>query len=253
MRSPTVSVIVAALCAACSTSEVVKFQPKPQQEAIVRDGQSALVSRKANSIVIARPATRKFTFGDRPVFALAIYNLSRAPIDFRVADIEAVQMLNGSPARLRVIPYEQLVSEEETRQTIRKIGAGLAVAGNAVSAANAGHGTFQSTTYTPRGNTYTTTGSFYDPNAALAAQARASAENAALVADTIETGQRNLAFLERNVIKDNTLFPGEWYGGQLHIQPPVSDTSRGPKRYSLAIVIGNDRHEIDIVQSRSAN
>lgn len=251
MRSLTVAVAVAAFCAACSTSEVVKFTPKAEQEAIVRDGQSALVSRKANSIVIARPATRKFTSGDRPVFALAIYNLSRAPIDFRVANIEAVQMLNGAPARLQVVPYEQLVSEEETRQTIRKFGAGLAVAGNAMSAANAGYGSFQSTTYTPRGDTYTTTGSFYDPNAASAAQARASAENAALVADTIETGQRNLASLERSVIKDNTLFPGEWYGGQLHIQPPVSDTSRGPKRYSLAVLVGNDQHEIDILQSPS--
>lgn len=153
MLSLTVAVAVAAFCAACSTSEVVKFTPKAEQEAIVRDGQSALVSRKANSIVIARPATRKFTSGDRPVFALAIYNLSRAPIDFRVANIEAVQMLNGAPARLQVVPYEQLVSEEETRQTIRKFGAGLAVAGNAMSAANAGYGSFQSTTYTPRGDT----------------------------------------------------------------------------------------------------
>ena len=133
MLSLTVAVAVAAFCAACSTSEVVKFTPKAEQEAIVRDGQSVLVSRKANSIVIARPATRKFTSGDRPVFALAIYNLSRAPIDFRVANIEAVQMLNGAPARLQVVPYEQLVSEEETRQTIRKFGAGLAVAGNAMS------------------------------------------------------------------------------------------------------------------------
>ena len=124
MLSLTVAV-VAAFCAACSTSEVVKFTPKAEQEAIVRDGQRVLVSRKANSIVIARPATRKFTSGDRPVFALAIYNLSRAPIDFRVANIEAVQMLNGAPARLQVVPYEQLVSEEETRQTIRKFGAGL--------------------------------------------------------------------------------------------------------------------------------
>ena len=127
MLSLTVAVAVAAfLVQLALLSEVVKFTPKAEQEAIVRDGQSVLVSRKANSIVIARPATRKFTSGDRPVFALAIYNLSRAPIDFRVANIEAVQMLNGAPARLQVVPYEQLVSEEETRQTIRKFGAGLA-------------------------------------------------------------------------------------------------------------------------------
>jgi hypothetical protein len=250
MRYTMVSVVAAAaFCAACSSSEVVRFQPKPDQQAIVRDGQSAIVSRKAASIVIARPATRKFSSRQRPVFALGIYNLSRAPIDFRVANVEAIQLLNGAPARLQVIPYEQLVSEEETRQTLRSIGTGLSVAGNALSTANAGRGTYEATTYTPSGRSYTTTGTYYDASAASAAQARASAENAALVADTIATGQRNLAFLERSAIKDNTLFPGEWYGGQLHIQPPVSDTSSGPKRYSLVALVGDDRHEIDIVQS----
>ncbi|MFO1100514.1 MAG: hypothetical protein U1E81_20225 [Xanthobacteraceae bacterium] len=84
-----------------------------------------------------------------------------------------------------------------------------------------------------------------------AAQARAAAQNDAMISDTIATGERNLGLLERTVLKDNTLFPGEWYGGQLHIQPPVSDTTRGPKRYSLAVVVGDDRHEIDIVQSTS--
>ena len=56
-----------------------------------------------------------------------------------------------------------------------------------------------------------------------------------------------MAMLERGVIKDNTLMPGEWYGGQLHIQPLVSDDGSA-KTYSIAVLVGSDRHEITIVQ-----
>lgn len=56
-----------------------------------------------------------------------------------------------------------------------------------------------------------------------------------------------MAALEQTVIKDNTLLPGEWYGGQLHLQPPSSDD--GPvKTYTIVVVVGADRHEITVVQ-----
>jgi len=59
-------------------------------------------------------------------------------------------------------------------------------------------------------------------------------------------GQANMAMLERAVIKDNTLLPGEWYGGQLHIAPLVSKD--GPKSYTIVVTVGPDRHEIRIAQ-----
>ena len=60
------------------------------------------------------------------------------------------------------------------------------------------------------------------PAAAAIAQSNANAQNAEMISATIERGQANMAMLERAVIKDNTLLPGEWYGGQLHIAPLVS-------------------------------
>jgi len=45
------------------------------------------------------------------------------------------------------------------------------------------------------------------------AQNDAAVQNEAMIAATVETGQRNMAALEQAVIKDNTLMPGEWYGG----------------------------------------
>jgi hypothetical protein len=53
--------------------------------------------------------------------------------------------------------------------------------------------------------------------------------------------------LEQAVIKDNTLMSGEWYGGQLHIQPLISE-GEPTKTYSITIRVGADRHEIQIAQ-----
>jgi hypothetical protein len=41
------------------------------------------------------------------------------------------------------------------------------------------------------------------------------------------------------VLKDNTLMPGEWYGGLLHFDAPVSD---GERSYRILIEVGPDRH-----------
>jgi len=87
----------------------------------------------------------------------------------------------------------------------------------------------------------------YSPTAAAIAQSNANAQNAEMISATIERGQANMAMLERGVIKDNTLMPGEWYGGQLHLQPLVSDD--GPtKTCSIAVLVGSDRHEITVAQ-----
>ena len=86
----------------------------------------------------------------------------------------------------------------------------------------------------------------YDPTAAAVAQNRAAAQNEAMIATAVETGQRNLSALEQTVIKDNTLLPGERYGGQLQFDAPNGDA---PKSYGITVQIGNDTHQFDVVQS----
>jgi hypothetical protein len=133
-----VVLLCAAAVAGCVTTETVEFKPRNDQQAIMRDGVPALVSTKKNSIVIARPAARQFQIGGRPVFVLAIYNRSGVPEDFRVSNVRVTQNLSGNDAQLKVITYEELVSEEKTRQTFAAIGVGLAAAGNSMAAAQAG-------------------------------------------------------------------------------------------------------------------
>jgi len=145
-----------------------------------------------------------------------------------------------------VITYEELVQEEHTRQVFAAVATGLAAGANAYSAAHAGYYNASSTVYTPRG-VYNVETTGYSPAAAAIAQQNASAENAAMISATIERGQANLANLERTVIKDDTLMPGEWYGGALHIAPLVSSDS-GPKAYTISVQVGSDRHELNVVQ-----
>ncbi|MET4328334.1 hypothetical protein ABIB80_004165 [Bradyrhizobium sp. i1.15.2] len=68
-----------------------------------------------------------------------------------------------------------------------------------------------------------------------------------MIASTVEAGQRNMAVLEQSVIKDNTLMPGEWYGGQLHVAPPT-DQGGPQKSYTIIIIVGSDRHVVDVAQ-----
>jgi hypothetical protein len=239
----------AALCASCASTETVQFRPSGDQQAIVRDGQPALVSQRKNSIVIARPAARQFRTGGRPVFVIAINNRTGTPQDFRVANVQVTQIVHGEATSLKVITYEMLVQEEKTRQVFAAIGTGLVAGANAYSASRAGYYNSNSTVSTPHG-TYNVNTTGYSPTAAAIAQSNANAQNAEMIGATIERGQANMATLERGVIKDNTLMPGEWYGGQLHLQPLVSDD--GPtKTYSITVLVGSDRHEITIVQGAS--
>src|SRR5215472_6510116 len=108
---------IVALCVTlggCVTSsETVQFHPSnPQQQAMIRDGQPALVSRQKNSLVLVRRASRQFQVRGRPAFVIGINNLSKAPVDFRVGQVEAVQHVGGSDYAMKIVTYEMLVQEE---------------------------------------------------------------------------------------------------------------------------------------------
>lgn len=226
--------------------EVAEFQPTPGQQTLIRDGIPVIYSRQRESLVLFRPAFRQFRAGRRPVYVLALYNLRNAPLQFRVANVHVAQIQDGQLSELKVYTYDQLVQEEHDRQTIQAIGVGLAAAGNAMSAASAGNYNATAVVNSPQGLT-TVNVRGYDPAAAAIAQNRAAAQNEAMISNAIETGQRNLATLERTVIKDDTLLPGEWYGGLLQFDAPVGSA---PKSYNITVQIGSDTHQISVTQIR---
>jgi hypothetical protein len=235
---------IVALCAAVggcvSTNETIAFRASnPQQQAMMRDGQPALVSRQKSSLVLVRPASRQLQANGRPVSVVGINNFGKQPTEFQVSQVEAVQHVGGSDYGMKIVTFEMLQQEEKNRQVAQAVLAGVAGAANAYSASRAGYGTYT----TPSGRT----GSFYSPTAAAIAQNNAAVQNEAMFAATVETGQRNMAMLEQSVIEDNTLMPGEWYGGQLHLAPPTEQPG-SQKTYTIIITVGQDRHVVDVAQ-----
>src|SRR2546423_7119528 len=90
MRSLGIVALCAALGGCVATGETVSFRTSnPQQQSMMRDGQPALVSRQKSSLVLVRPASRRLQANGRPVFVVGINNLSKGPIEFRVAQVEA--------------------------------------------------------------------------------------------------------------------------------------------------------------------
>jgi hypothetical protein len=240
MRIVGIVAMGAALSGCVTNNETVQFKTSnPQQQAMMRDGQPALVSRMKTSVVLVRPASRQLQANGRPVFVIGINNLSHGPVDFRVGQVEAIQRVGASEYQMQVVTFEMLQQEEKNRQIATAILVGVAGAANAYSASRAGNGTYT----TPNGRT----GTFYSPTANVIAQNNAAVQNEAMFAATVERGQQNMAQLELSVIKDNTLMPGEWYGGQLHLSPPT-DQEGGQKTYTIVITVGSDRHVIEVAQ-----
>lgn len=205
-----------------SSTDVVRFVPSPQQQMMMRDGQSVIVSRSQNSIVTLRPATRSVQNG-RPVFVVNIQNLSKKQLEFRVANVSAQQIMADETRDLKVFSYEELVQEEKSAQVGRVVAVAMVAGLNSYTA----------------GNHYWR-------------QANAREENAELAANVSAAHEKNLAALEELAIKDDTVLPGETYGGRLVIQGPDGG-DRSTKTYSLTIVVGSDVHRIRVSQEPSVS
>src|SRR5690348_8561044 len=131
--------VIAFLClSGCVTgsTEIVRFVPQaPQQQAMLRDGQSVIVSRSRDSLVTLRPATRNVVNG-RPTFVVNIQNLSKKPLDFRVGNVVAQQIIGPETRELKVFSYEDLVQEERSAQVGRAVGVALLAGMNSYTAGN---------------------------------------------------------------------------------------------------------------------
>jgi hypothetical protein len=69
------------------------------------------------------------------------------------------------------------------------------------------------------------------------------------VAAIEQTGARNLAALQRKILKDNTIMSGEWIGGHIVLSPPPKDQDNNTQ-YGLEVALGGEIHEFQIHQSR---
>jgi hypothetical protein len=242
-----VAVALGGALSGCASFDAVRFSAAANQSATMRDGKPGLVSKKANSVVVIGPSSRGIPSGSRPVYVLGVTNISKHPVNLTVSDITATQIIEGQPDKdLPIIPFETLVSEERARQVVAAILVGAAAGANAYSASRSGYGHSTSTVSTPRGTAVVHT-NFYSPTANAIAQSNAAVQNEAMIANHIEQGRANLYALEANVLKDNTINPGEWVGGQIHLTAPEGELGQ-PKHYQIRIKVGPDAHLLDVHQ-----
>lgn len=227
-RVPVAVALASLLLGGCVTTQTTSFKATQGQQALVRDGRAALQSARAKTMIVASPVARETPLGARSSIVLGIRNLSKEPVTFRLADVAASQI--GGPAdgrELKVFTYEELVTEEKNRQIAAAILVGVAAGANAYGAARSSH------------NPYIRTWN----------QHVATQQNAELIAQTAAQGEINLAALETSIIKDNTLMPGETYGGVLVVSPPTTAETAAPSAYRLSIALGSDRHDIEVNQT----
>jgi hypothetical protein len=243
--------------AGCVTNDVVSYKPSATQQPLTRDGVQALMSTQPKSAVMLRPAGRGVQPGARAVYVVAVQNRSSKPVEMRVADIKVVQTKAGQFARaLPVKTYEQLVKEEKTAQVLGGIAVGLGAAANSYNAQNAGYGTAHGTarTYSPYGTYQTNVSmSYNDPVARQLAVNQANYQNQQNISNFAANSEANMMALEANVLKDNTVMPGEWIGGTVTFEAPRKEFAEGKaKSYSIAVQIGEETHIIEAVQAPPA-
>lgn len=153
-----------------------------------------------------------------------------------MANVSAAQLQAGTSSRsIAVVPFEKLVAEERTRQVVAAVLVGAAAAANSYSA--------QRASYTSSGR--------YSPIAGAINGANADARNANMINNAAAAGELNLAALEQGVMKDNTVLPTEWVGGQLHMEAPTG-TANEIKTYVITIPVGDEVHEITVSQAHGA-
>jgi hypothetical protein len=207
-----------------------------------------------------RPASANVDRGQRPAFVVAVYNRGKRPMDLRVTNITA----SGLTAPIHVYSYEELVAEAKRKQRWAAFAVALGGAAGALSAANAGysHTTGTYSGYSSGRYSGSLNGSYsgstsgvyssttYDAGRAYAAQSINNAQTAANMAAVQENGQARLAELQEQVLKDNTVLPGEWVGGLVLLDAPHK-AADGIATYRINVRFGDEVHEFAVTQAKS--
>jgi hypothetical protein len=194
----------------------------------------------------------------RGSFGVLVMNQGVRPFNFGPENITA-KLADGTP--IAIITYEQLVKEEKRRQTWRAVAAGMAAAGNSMSAANTGYysgtGTYTGSTYGTFGSTpynSTTTGtvmvSGYDYGRSQAAQAAANAQNQATFARMAEQNAASMKGLKA-YMRTTTVDPQQMFGGSLMFELPKSARdSKSDVAMTFAITINGEEHKFGALLKR---
>ena len=241
---------------AAATRFSMQLNPAPQQATRMESGIAAVDDSTPNSSV--RLVQAEGDLKKRGVIELLVMNHGDKPFNFGPENVTG-KLADGTP--VAIITYEQLVHEEKKRETWAAIAAGLAAAGNSMSAANSGYysgsvnysgstfGTFGNTPYTA--NTFgTATVSGYDYGRAQAAQSLANAENQASFARMAESNSARMGALKA-YMRTTTVDPQQMFGGSVTFElPRAAQQSKTDVPMTLIVTINGEEHKFDAVLRR---
>ncbi|MCM5559157.1 hypothetical protein [Pleomorphomonas sp. JP5] len=218
----------AVVLSGCVTVEKTSFAKQAGQEVLVRSGRDAILSQTGSTQLIVAPASRTEKM-PRPTYVALIRNTGNKPVTLRYSDISVVQTDTGKP--LKVWTVDELQSEA------RGQAIALAILGGVAGVASG----YYSGSGTVNGQHYTYSG--YN-GAAGSAIAGANVRSAAA------EGEINVAALENNMLMDNTILPGESYGGAFVFDAAKVAKTSDPKQYTITFKIGPDVHKIQLAVTK---
>lgn len=212
----------------CVTVEKTTFAKQAGQEVLVRSGRDAIMSQTGSTQLIVAPVSRTQQM-PRPTYVALIRNLGAKPVTLRYSDISVIQTDTGKP--LKVWTVDELQSEA------RGQAIALAILGGVAGAA----GGYYSGSGNVNGHHFSYSG-------------YSSAAGSALASENIRSaaaeGEINVAALENNMLMDNTILPGESYGGAFVFDAAKVTKLSDPKQYTINLKIGPDIHKIQLVVTK---
>jgi len=231
---------------ACSTGGEIKAVSSEDQKVFYKDGREMLISGKKSSIVGLHTEDRHMTFGMRQDFFVAAKNKSNENVVFSTENISALS--NELP--LKIYSYEDLKSEEDTRQAVALFSATAGGIADSISASRAGYsntyGTYSGSVYANNGTSAQTFGSYsgstYDYAAAEAAKNAAEANSKARFAAIEKEGHIRSTFLDQTALKKETIFPQGWVSGFVKIDMPKA--IEGHQTITFVVNIAGEEHRL---------
>lgn len=257
MRKLVCGAVALALTSSASAAKfTMQLAPTDRQQSRMQSGVAAVDDTTPGSSV--RLIQTEGDLKKRGSIELIVMNHGDKAFNFGAENVTA-KLADGTP--VQIITYDQLVHEEKRRQVWAAIAAGLAAAGNSMSAANAGYyqgtTTYTASTYGAIGstsfnaNTYGTgTYSGYNAGQAALAQSVANAQNQATFARMAENNVSNMEALKA-IIRTTTVDPQQMFGGSVMFELPKQ--ARGSKTdipVTFVVTINGEEHKFDAVLKR---
>jgi hypothetical protein len=257
MRRIMVGAVMLALASpATATRFGMQLTPSVEQVSRMESGVAAVDDTTAGSSV--RLVQAEDDLKKRGSIELLVMNHSDKPFNFGPENVTA-KLADETP--VAIITYEQLAHEEKRREMWAAVAAGLAAAGNSMSAANSGYysGTahYSGNTYGSLGGTSfnsttygTATVSGYDYGRAQAAQAAANAQNSATFARMAENNAASMKALKA-YMRTTTVDPQQMFGGSVTFELPKSaQKSRTDVPITFVVTVDGEAHRFDAVLKR---